>query len=240
MSNPEKMYTKISVVVAILAAGLIFLPGWVGMDGMKGGFALSFVSFFIAICAVVLAWFFRGRAAALERIFQGKDLLAHWTYTLAEWQGYTEAELDEQTQDNKSLWFLVGGICLLVGGLFWVFDHEAGGIVFLVMVAIILLLAVVAFGLPRLRYNRQQRGPGEAWIARGGIFFDGSLVRWNSWGANLEGVEWQAASGNVPICLKFELSYPNRTGRQYQALRIPIPFGREAEAHSVLEQLTAG
>jgi hypothetical protein len=176
----------------------------------------------------------------LEHIFQGKDLLSHWTYIPAEWQSYAEAELNEQTQDNKSLWFLVSGICLLVGGLFWILDHEAGGIVFLLMVAISLLLAVVAFGVPRLRYNRQQRGPCEAWIARGGIFFDGSLVRWNSWGASLQGVEWQAASGNAPACLKFELSYPNRTGRQYQALRIPIPIGREAEAHTVLEQLTAG
>ena len=43
MPNPEKTYAKISMAVAVLAAGLVFLPGWLGMDGMKGGFALSFV-----------------------------------------------------------------------------------------------------------------------------------------------------------------------------------------------------
>jgi hypothetical protein len=238
MPNPEKTYKIISVVVAFLATGCIFLPGWIGLDGMKGGYALSFISFFIAICAVVLAWFFRGRAAELARIFQGKDVLSHWTYTPAEWQNYAEAELNEHVQENKSLWFLVCAICLLVGGLFWIFDHEAGGIVFLVMVATSLLLAVVAFGVPHLHYNRQHRRPGDAWIARGGIFFDGCLVRWNSLEASLEGVEWQAASGNALACLKFELSFPNRTGRQFQALRIPIPTGREAEARSVVEQLT--
>ena len=239
MPNPEKTYAKISMAVAVLAAGLVFLPGWLGMDGMKGGFALSFVFVFVAICGVVLALFFWGRAATLERIFRGQDLLAHWTYASTEWQFYAGAELKEQTQDNKSLWFLVAGMCLLVGGLFWIFDHEAGGIVFLVMVGTSLLLAVVALGVPRLRYSRQQHGPGEAWIARQAIFFDGSLVRWNSGGANLEGVEWQAADGNVPACLKFELRQLTRAGFQYQALRIPVPFGREAEGQAVLEQLAA-
>jgi hypothetical protein len=71
-------------------------------------------------------------------------------------------------------------VAILAAGLFWIIDREAGGIVFLVMVGTSLLLAIVAVGVPRLRYNQQQHDPGEAWIARDAVFFNDSLVRWNS------------------------------------------------------------
>lgn len=234
MPNPEKTYTWISALAAILATGLIFLPGWIGMDGMKGGYALSIVAFFFAVSAAVVTWFFWGRAARLERILRGQDVLAHWTYSPAEWQPYAAAELNVQTQENRSLWWVICGFCLAIGGLFWLFDHEAGGIVFLGLLGMALLLALVAFGLPRLKYRRQQRRPGEAWITPGAVFFDGNLSYWNYGGSRLDRVTWQEADGSAPTCLRFEISYWTRTGPQSQVLRVPVPFGREAEAHTVL------
>ena len=141
-------------------------------------------------------------AARLESILRGQDVLAHWTYSPAEWQPYAAAELNAQTQENRSLWWVICGFCLAIGGLFWLFDHEAGGIVFLVLLGMALLLAQVAFGLPRLEYCRQQRRPGEAWITPGTVFFDGNLAYWNYGGSRLDRVTWQASGittqGGVP------------------------------------------
>jgi len=100
----------------------------------------------------------------------------------------------------------------VIGGLFWLFDHEAEGIVLLILLGIALLLALVAFGLPRLKYRRQQRHPGEAWITPAAVFFDNNLAYWNYGGSSLDRVTWQGADGSAPACLRFEISYRNRTG----------------------------
>jgi hypothetical protein len=234
MPNPEKTYAGISAAIAALAAGLFFLPGWIGMDGMNGGYAISFVAFFIAISAVIVTWFFWQRAATLDDIFAGKELLAHWRYQPEEWQSYTQVELQEQTTQNKWLLAVMAAWALFFGGLCWALDGDAGGLVFLVMLGMILILATVAFGMPRWRYWRQRHGPGEAWITPNAIYFDGVLVRWAFWGTRLENVAWHASIGKTPALIEFEVSYPSRAGRQSQTTRIPVPAGRETEARNIL------
>jgi hypothetical protein len=234
MPNPDKKSAYISALVAILAVVLIFVPGWIGMDGMRGGYALSFIAFFAAVSAGVVALFFRGRAARLERVLRGEDVLAHWTYSSAEWQQYAVAELKTQGEINRVLWWVMFAFCVGIGALFWLFDHEAGGFVFLVLLGVALLLALFAFGMPRLKYRRQQRTPGEAWITHSAVYFDGALAYWNYWGSRLDGVTWQEPDGSAPACLCFEITYWSRTGQQSQVLRVPVPFEREAEARTVL------
>jgi hypothetical protein len=236
MSNPEKTYAGISAAIAILAVGLFFLPGWIGMDGMNGGYAISFVALFIAISAVVITLFFWQRAATLDDIFNGKELLAHWSYQPEEWQSYTQVELQEQTTQNKWLLAVMAAWAVFFGGLCWVLDRDAGGFVFLVMLGLILILATVAFGLPRWRYWRQRHGPGEAWITPNAFYFDGVLIRWPFWGARLKHVAWREPKGKTPALIEFEVSTPSRAGRQSQTTRIPVPAGRETEARDILER----
>ena len=236
MPNLEKTYAGLSAAIAVLAAGLIFLPGWVGMDGMSGGYAISFVAIFIAISAAVITWFFWQRAGTLDDIFTGKDLLAHWTYQPEEWQSYTQVELQEKTSQNKWLLAVMAAWALFFGGLCWVLDRDAGGFVFLVMLGLILVLATVAFGMPRWRYWRQRRGLGETWITPNAIYFDGTLVRWPDWGARLENVLLRESKGKTPPLLEFEVSTLTRAGRQSQTVRIPVPAGRETEARNILQR----
>ena len=99
---------------------------------------------------------------------------------------------------NKWLWLVLAGWSLFFGIIFWWLDREAGWIVFLVMVGLTLFLASVAYGVPRLRYWQQRRGPGEAWIAPTAVYFDGVLVHWNSWGTRLEQVVWRDQEDAVP------------------------------------------
>lgn len=238
MSNPEKTYARVSTGVAVLAAGLIFLPSLIEFDGMQGGYALLFVALMIAVSAAVITCFFWGRATMLDRFLTGRESLAHWTYQPDEWQRYVEVELQEQTMENKWLWLVVAGWCLFFGILFCWLDRDAGWVVFLVMVGLTVFLAGVAYGVPRLRYWQQRRGPGEAWIAPTAVYFDGVLVHWNSWGTRLEQVVWRDQEGAVPACLEFQVSYPARTRHQRQTFRLPIPQGREAEARVLLEHFT--
>jgi hypothetical protein len=238
MPNPEKTYARISAGIFILAIGFIFLPDWIGMDGLRGGYAVSFVAIFVAISAALVAWFFWQRAKTLDEIYAGKDLLAHWRYQPDEWQSYIDVERQEQTRQNTWLLVVMAVWAFFFGGLCWVTDREAGRLVFYIMLGLVLLLGMVAFGLPRLRYQRQRRGPGEAWITPKTIYIGGVLVRWDFWGTRLESVQWIAPQGNGLASLAFKVSFPSRAGRQTQMVRVPVPRGREAEARKIIEQIS--
>lgn len=238
MPNPERTAAIISAIATILAIGLIFLPRLIQMDGMRGGYALSFVSFFVAVSAAATTLFFWGRAKSLDHLLVGNNLLAHWTYESTEWQRYTEAEWQEQVAEKAQILLIILVWALLIGGLFWLLDPEAGWIVLLVMLGLILLLAGLTYGLPRLWFARHRFTVGEAWIATTAIYFSGNFVRWNYWGVRLEQVDLLEQEGNVPACLCFYLSYPSRAGRQIQNLRIPVPQGCETEAYEMLYYFT--
>lgn len=236
MPNPEKLYAAITTGIAFLAAVLIFLPGWIGIDGMDGGYALSFISTWIALSAALVAWYFWWRASQLDRLIAGETALAHWQYTPAEWQAFTGTELIEQTRENRGLWFFMAGMCLLLGALFWLFDREAGLFVLLVMAGVTVVLAAAAFGLPRLRYTRRQSRPGEAWLSPSAVYFDGVFVPWNLWESRLDKVDWQEATGTAPACLRFHLVHIVSIGIQVQTLRVPVPHGRTEEARALLDR----
>ncbi len=231
MPNPERKYAFVSCAVAVLAVVLVFLPGWIGIDGMDGGYAISFVAFFIAVSAVVIAWFFWRRAAQVDSILRGQDVWAHWVYTPAEWQVYAGAEQEKQLQENRGLWWLMAGMCLTMGLVFWLIDPEAGLFVLLVMIVVTLLLAAAAFILPRLRSRDR---PGEAWLAPGAVFFDNVFYPFTSWMMWLDQVDWQEADGAAPACLRFHYTHYTRTGVQNRILRVPVPTGRLDEARELL------
>jgi len=236
MPNPEKNYAAIAIGIALVAILLIFLPGWIGMDGMDGGYALSFIAVWLAISAALIAWYFWGRAAQIERLLNGQELLAHWTYTPCEWQAYANAEQEEQIQENRILWYFMAGMCILMGTVFWLIDREAGLFVLLFMLALTGLLAIVAFGLPRLRRQRQAGKTGEAWLAPTAVLFDSVFYPVKSRMMWLDKVEFQDASGAAPACLRFYISHFVRSGIQNRILRVPVPSGHRDEALALVAQ----
>jgi hypothetical protein len=132
-SNPPRRTAMVSFAVALFAAVLVFVPGAVGIDGFDGGFAISFVSLFVAIVAVIVGIMYLRWVGKCDRILRGEGILAHWTYTPEYWAKYTEKEYAEEISEKKGLFIMVSGIALITGLVFWVIYNEAGFFVFLVM-----------------------------------------------------------------------------------------------------------
>ncbi len=235
MPNPLKNYPVISFGIALVAIVLIFLPGWIGMDSMDGGYALSFIAVWLAISAALIAWYLWRQSVQIERMLKGKELLAHWIYTPAEWQAYASAEQEEQIQENRALWYFVAGICIFIGIVFWLIDREAGLFVLLFMLALTGLLAVVAFSLPRLHRKRQAGKTGQAWLAPTALLFDGVFYPLKSNLMWLKSVAWQEPNGDTPAGLHFRIAYYTRTGIQNRTVRIPVPGRCRDEALALLE-----
>ena len=110
MTNSQRKISRVFWFLTLLAAGLIFLPSAIGMDGMKDGFALAFLGTFLTIIFIVTAIVFGARARAWDRILAGEHLLARWRYAREEWRAWTEQELEEDRADKKVLFWIVAGL----------------------------------------------------------------------------------------------------------------------------------
>jgi hypothetical protein len=228
--NPQRRTAVICWVITALFIFAIFAPSIFGMDGMNGGYAISFISLIFAITSLVVAIMYKGRAAALDRILKGENRLAHWTYDPAEWQAYTEKEYATEKKDKRNLFYLVAVISLVVGVGFIIAHPDSGSVVLWVLGGMLLLIAIVAISTTRYNYWMNKKYRGEAYITPDGVYLNRMLHLWRGWGASLEDVSYNEREK----FLAFQYSTPNRNGRSDYTLRVPVPAGKEQEARQVL------
>jgi len=234
MRNPQRTVARVWLGVAVVAAFLTALPFLIGMDGMSGGFALSLVSFFFAISGVIVAIIFGSRAKALDGIVSGKDLLARWSVDPQTRKSAIELEFSEEKKAKAGLFLVVLVITVVIGLGFVLVDREAGPIVFLVLLCVLVLVGLVAWSTPRLRRHRSLRATGEILIAKDGAYVNGMFHTWRLLGAKLEQALY--TEGTPPV-LAITYSAPVRYGRQSYTFTVPVPVGEEEAARRVADQL---
>ena len=232
--NREKRTTLVWAVITLVCLGLCFLPAAVDMDMMRGGYGLIVISAFLALTgAIVVATFWR-RAARLDALVHGKDLLAHWTYSPTEWQRFVEVDYGEERSEKRALFMVVAGFSVLIGAGFLIFVRDGGLAVFLVMIALVAVISVFAFLLPWVKYRRKLRTVGEVFLSPTAAYVGGAFHSWTMLGAALESARFRQGS---PAIVEIVYSAPTRQGRQDYTLRVPVPAGMEDAAARVVETL---
>lgn len=235
--NPQAAVARRWLIATLLAAAGVFLPSLLGIDGPKGGFAIALVSGFVAICGAVGTWMYRGRAAALGRLLDGDDLIAHWTYGEGQGARFAAAQLARELRDRRIMFILVCVFALPTGLVFLALDPRKGGPWVLgVMVALCAFIFALTRVLARGSAARARLDP-EAWIGPNAVWVGGVLHTWGSLGSRFE----SATSVQEAQDLELEVvySFPTRTGRQRTEVRVPVPAGQEPEGARVLLALNA-
>ena len=233
--NMEKRLAADWTGVALVALAFMLLPFITGMDLMGGGFALMTMALFVVITGVVAAVIYGRRGARLQKLVSGENLLAHWTYTPAEWRSYVEADFAEEKEEKAALFKLVAVIALVVGlGFLVVHRNEAGVITFIFILAVIALLGIVAFEVPRANRRKQERSGAEAYQSLAGAYVGGNYHDWGMMGARIEG----AAIEDEPAPMAV-VSYwaPTQAGGQTYTVRVPIPAGKRDDAERWIQRL---
>jgi hypothetical protein len=237
--NPQARVALVWSLIAVLGTAGVILPTALKMDGMGGGYAVAFVSGFIALCGVVVAAIFAIRARILGRLLSGRGVLAHWTYPAEERAAHVDKELAEERKGSWTLFLVIAAFAVVIGVGFLVADPDAGRFVFLLLMGVVALLAVVAALAPRVRHRRRRRAVPEAIISLEGAYVLGMLHTWRLLGARVEGAE--VAQGKKPV-LRVTYSAPVLygrflVGRQSYTVLIPIRRGEEERAESVVRAL---
>ncbi|MEI6171114.1 MAG: hypothetical protein WCQ45_01350 [bacterium] len=237
--NPQARVAWVWVLIAVLGAAGVILPTGLGMDGMGGGYAIAFVSGFVALCGVVAAAIFAVRARVLGRLFSGRGVLARWTYPAEDRTDHVDKELAEERKGSWALFLVIAAFSVVIGVGFLVADPDAGRFVFLLLMGVVALLAVVAALAPRMRHRRRRRATPEAIVSVEGAYVLGMLHTWRLLGARVEGAE--VAQSKKPV-LRVSYSAPFLygrffLGRQTYTVSVPIPQGEEERAESVVRAL---
>lgn len=217
--------------IFLLSISGIAAPILYDMPGMRGGFALFFIGGFVAIGGIITMSVFGFQLRALKKMLSGIDILAHWTYSPAEWQAFTELEFKEMKGENLQKWILVAAISLIIGVAFMLIMRDKASVqVFVFLMGFLVFLAFVAWVVPQLGYRRNRREPGEVFIAETGACINGSVHTWNLLDATLDSVELT----HDKRLLVFIYSYLTRYGRESVPLRIPVPSGQESKALDIV------
>ncbi len=224
---------------------MILLPALSGMDMMSGGYALWFIGLFVVITGLVTLWLYRARAAALARLFAGKGVLAHWTLDPTQVQKHAAAELADARENNRGLFlitailFVVIGIPVLVVPLwedlvFWN-DPIALTIVGCYF-AVIPLLGLFAWEMPRLAYRRALQDGADVYIGKDGVFVNGALHTWKQPFTDLRRVRFNRQA--KPPALEFDTLRGTLTRLgvvhfKTYTVAVPVPSEQEEQAENV-------
>jgi hypothetical protein len=229
--------TLLGLLVTVAGIIMIFGPGFAGIDGFGGGFAISFVGLFVTILGLVTSVFYYQQANILNQILCGEGLLVHWTFDDQIWQEYTQKEYAEELSEKKGLFLIISAFALFFGFLFWFFDNEAGFVVFLVMLGLIGLVGFT-WRFSAWNFRRQnESGIKEAYIARSGIYMNRKLYTWSLFSAKL--LEVEIINSKALSLLKFSFTAFTFPSPQTYIVRVPIPIGQEEIAKKLVLQFNS-
>ncbi len=234
--NPLRKIILAGLIIAIVGFIFVFIPGIVGIEGMSGGFSISFLSFFVGIVGVVVTFFYFRLATVLDKILRGDGLLVHWKYTAEKWAEYTEREYATERTEKKGLFFVVSAFALFFGFLFWAIDNESGFFVFVVMLGLIAACGLAWQLTAWQEYRANKQFLGEAYIGRDGVYLNRRLHAWNLLWSNLTKVSLDNKRDS--LLLIFEYSAFAFPVSQSYVVRVPVPEGQEEAAKIVLRQFT--
>ena len=195
-------------------------------------FAIAALGAVTALGGFLFTIMFFGRGRLRDRLIAGKDLLAHWKYTDAEWRAFAKEEAVVQARGRS---FLLGvtAVIMLIATLFSLAkDPKAGIFVGVIMAVLWVICWIVARASGRER--RDSTHVPEVLIGKDGLLCGQELHAWRGWSLRLD----ECAILAEP-CLQLRLSYSaqTRTGRNTTVVRVPIPAGKEPEARAVIQTL---
>jgi hypothetical protein len=235
IKNKQRKIVNVWIVLTLLFIAGIFAPGIFGMDGMNGGFALSFFCGFLAVTGLVVIIIYNKRANRLDKLIHNENVIARWNYTPGEWSSYAELDYSEEKKDKKNLFLVVVVISVIIGVILTVLLKSI--IIFLTIIGIIVIVAIPAFIGPRLKHKRNIKHPGYVLISDNSVYMNGSFYSWDMASASLNEITYDTET--VPHCLVITYSYITRYGMQTDTIRVPVPAGKDTEVPGVIQSLRA-
>jgi hypothetical protein len=159
-------------------------------------------------------------------------VLAHWRYAPEEWHAYAAAELRYRTREALAM----GGIVVALGTAFLGLVERKWGLAFGISAAVGGLIALGRWAVAWSAHRRNVSvASGEVIVGPTALLVNGRYEVLHDRRIHFGGA--RVLPGPRPAILELTVMVPGRYRRIPEEYRIPIPAGREAEAHAVIEAL---
>ncbi|HWQ18940.1 MAG TPA: hypothetical protein VN455_04125 [Methanotrichaceae archaeon] len=237
MENTQWKWCYRSIFSAAIFA-VICLSAFSLVDGMSGGFAVAFVSFFLAIAGVAVTALFFRRAQVMDSILNGTQPLAHWIYSSDEAEQSARREYADYQERNRAMFFIIGGMLVVAAIIMIIFAGEGGFITGIFLLAFTVFLFIVSRMVPVLVLKNALRAPREAYIAESGIIYEGAVYPFHTSLMRIDGAKFKRGLGKKPSVLIFSFTQPiGLYIRSSFDIEIPVPEGNEEMAFKIADML---
>ena len=230
ISNTQRSIVNRWYIITLVFLIAIFLPSQFGIEGMNGGFAISFFAGFMVMVGIIIIFVYRSRAKQLDKILSGEERIALWKYSPEEWMRFVEADHLADKKLKRNLFYMIAVISVIIGVLLTAANKEP---IYMVIIAgIIVMVAIPALWAPAYRFKKLKNSDAEILISEKGLIIGKMFHLWVGLGASLDKVLISAETD--PIIITFYYSMPTRTGRQVEEARAPVPWGKYDEAVKIV------
>lgn len=235
MENTQWKWCYRSLFSAVIFTIICISALWF-IDGMFGGYAIAFVSFFFAIVGVAVAALFFRHAQVMDSILNDTQLLAHWIYSSDEAEQSARREYADYQERNRAIFFIIGGMLVIAALIMMIFIGDEGLITGVFLLAFTVLLFIVSRVAPVVALKNALKSPKETYIAENGIIYEGLVYPFQSFLMKLNGVTFKKRTGNKPPVLIF--SFNQLIGLYIRSsfdIEIPVPEGEEEIACKIAD-----
>jgi uncharacterized membrane protein HdeD (DUF308 family) len=228
-NNPARTTSRVWWIITAVFFVLMFFPFVV--DGAPIGVIVFVFSLIIFITGIITALIYGGRAGKIDKFLKAEGTLVHWKYTPEEWMQYTEKEAGTDKGSKKTMFFVITGLVLLISIIYAINNPKSSTWIMITAAGLILIIGFTAWFTGWYNHRQNKKYPGEAYIARDGVYLNCQLHLWDHLGAYLDSVEY--VEGAPPL-LAFTYFSPTGTVVQIYKARVPVPMGQETKAKELL------
>lgn len=219
LQNSQSGIVKKAWYAAAFFAFVIILA-FMDLDSLPIHPAIAFISFFLLISSIVIAFIFRSREKKLQSLITGENLIASWTLNAVEKEQYANYLFQNEKGKNKGIFIITTLLIVAVFGIFILFIDEGKAAMFFIMIALIAFIALFAFGMPIYYKQQNNMNDGNILIGKKYAYINGYF---HNWDFPLSGIRKAAIIKEPFYGLHIQYYYTDRTFTNTEELNIPAP-----------------
>jgi len=223
-NNQQTTVNRLWIAVGVFAI-LMILP-FMEWSPVAGFWALAFISFFLFLSSLIIAWMFRSRSKKLQKLISGESLLAEWTLTPQQKENYINYLYEQEKGKNLAILFSITFVAIIVFGIFILVIDEGKLAMLGVLAGLILFLSFFAFVMPIYYRNSNRKGDGKILIGAKYAYINGYF---HNWDFILSGLSRIKVIKKPFYGIDLVYYYTDRTLRHSEEIMIPANEGVDLE-----------
>ena len=235
--NNAKRWVVMAVI--LMVAGIAMMTAGIAIDEYDS-YWMILVGLMLFLTFLICFFIFVGQANRLDRMFRGKELLAHWRFAPDEKQRKAKTEYQERKARHKIMLLIITAFFVVIGGLFVVFGFDDGdeAMMFIaIMGGAYGIIAFAALVTPGMAYRGMQKSPPDVYVGPYAAWVMGQYAQWKAPMTRIRRIDLTRGKTGAVIEVWFLIW--QRYGYQQHVCRIPAPDGMDQEARRVAMELAS-